>query len=479
MKPRCALERLALDIFQIHTQGLEPGTHFDLERSGADWWTLVLDTSKSGCSSWNHDGSKGVHGNAEDADDDDADDDDDDDGDDEVGMHFDADYGLEHQLPHYMVHPRVATVTYLSNVGVPTLVLNRKSPPPTDVEKMTLNGPVDKGWLSYPMTGKHIAFDGRLLHGAPGTFFPSMLLLSSSSEEKEKEVEEMGNAHENEHEHGHDGYGHGHESINSRGRYINKRRKLNETEENSKEENKEEDKVERDLKKDSCHSSAVLVNHDDDYHLSSTNQRQPCHTHTRNDTSASSTTQQRITFLVNIWLNHCPMDAELLDDDMCVQMKTQWCEVEENGQHEMCEKTSDDSKMRLNHGCNPAATVATAASVKGGISSSSFIWNLKNGVGKPPDLPKAVVKSVSESLGGGAAIAAGTDECVICGREVDIHYNCQMDELHKVSNYAYYNVEGKSIEIEFESSCVDMVVGDQVEDSDESEEEDDGVETGK
>jgi len=28
--------------------------------------------------------------------------------------------------------------------------------------------------------------------------------------------------------------------------------------------------------------------------------------------------------MVNIWINHCPLDAEILDDDVCIQMKTPW-----------------------------------------------------------------------------------------------------------------------------------------------------------
>jgi hypothetical protein len=48
---------------------------YDAERSGAEWWTLVLDTPT---------------GEAHPKDDED---DDDDEEDDEVGIHFDADYG--------------------------------------------------------------------------------------------------------------------------------------------------------------------------------------------------------------------------------------------------------------------------------------------------------------------------------------------------------------------------------------------------
>lgn len=74
-------------------------------------------------------------------------------------------YRLEEQIPNYHVHPRVATVTYLSDTGVPTLILSKCSPPPTDPEKKSLGGSINKAWLSHPSSGKHIAFDGRYLHG--------------------------------------------------------------------------------------------------------------------------------------------------------------------------------------------------------------------------------------------------------------------------------------------------------------------------
>ena len=86
MKPRCALEALAERIFRAHVDSLgeykdaEDGKMkllYDAERSGAEWWTLVLDTPT---------------GEAPPKDDED-DDDDDDEEDDEVGIHFDADYG--------------------------------------------------------------------------------------------------------------------------------------------------------------------------------------------------------------------------------------------------------------------------------------------------------------------------------------------------------------------------------------------------
>ena len=73
-----------------------------------------------------------------------------------------------------MLHPRVATITYLSDIGVPTLILNKRSPPPSDHEKESLNGSIKEAWLSHPYFGKHVAFDGRFLHGAPGKMFQSV-----------------------------------------------------------------------------------------------------------------------------------------------------------------------------------------------------------------------------------------------------------------------------------------------------------------
>ena len=48
MKPRCALEGLAHTIFRAHVDSLSGCEGlYDPERSGAEWWTLVLDTASS------------------------------------------------------------------------------------------------------------------------------------------------------------------------------------------------------------------------------------------------------------------------------------------------------------------------------------------------------------------------------------------------------------------------------------------------
>ena len=88
MKPRCALEALAQTIFRAHVDSLGEYTHadkggtselvYDPERSGAEWWTLVLDTPSVG---------ESQIGKNEDEENNNEDEDD------EVGIHFDADYG--------------------------------------------------------------------------------------------------------------------------------------------------------------------------------------------------------------------------------------------------------------------------------------------------------------------------------------------------------------------------------------------------
>ena len=42
-----------------------------------------------------------------------------------------------------------------------------------DLGKKTLEEDISRAWLSHPQLGKHTAFDGRLLHGAPALYFPS------------------------------------------------------------------------------------------------------------------------------------------------------------------------------------------------------------------------------------------------------------------------------------------------------------------
>ncbi|CAM9299037.1 unnamed protein product [Scytosiphon promiscuus] len=122
--PRNCLERLALDIFEAHT----PDARFDRATSGAEWWTQVIDDS------------------------------------DDIGWHWDKDYGME--ANGINVHPCLATVTYLSANGGPTIILEKKGPMECE-DVRGVSGESAKAWISRPSLGKHICFDGRFLHAAP------------------------------------------------------------------------------------------------------------------------------------------------------------------------------------------------------------------------------------------------------------------------------------------------------------------------
>jgi len=121
--PTSALEKIALDIFQYHTKGCG----FDASNSGAEWWTLAIDSEHA-----------------------------------DVAWHWDKDYGLEESGIN--LSPHLATVTYLSLVGAPTVMLSKTAP--TEYTK-DFSGTADQMFISRPRIGKHSSFDGRFLHSAP------------------------------------------------------------------------------------------------------------------------------------------------------------------------------------------------------------------------------------------------------------------------------------------------------------------------
>lgn len=123
-KPATTLERLALEIFRYHSQHAQ----FEVARSGAEWWTQVIDSE------------------------------------DDIGLHWDRDYDLQADQG-INLHPYISTVTYLSapSGGAPTLVLARPSPL---LAADSAAGPVPEAHVCSPAEGRHLCFDGKLLHGA-------------------------------------------------------------------------------------------------------------------------------------------------------------------------------------------------------------------------------------------------------------------------------------------------------------------------
>jgi hypothetical protein len=342
MKPRCALEQLVQSIFQLHTKDLDPAT-FIPEQSGAEWWTLVLNDSES------MDTTKAVQEPDDEEDEDEEEDDD-------VGLHFDADYGLEAQVPNLLVHPRIASVTYLSDYGSPTVVFAKSSPSSqTNVQDRcptkSLAGSITQAWLSHPRVGKHMAFDGRLLHGAPSTFFPAI---------KSKDV-----AHVDELVHANDG----------ESEPPCKKPKITE-------------------------SNAPLEN------------------------TLSVQPQQRITLLVNIWLNHCPMDAEPLEDSVIEKFVTPW---------------------------NPQAEPLCK-------------WNSNVHLDVATECSTVELKAATE--------AAGIDEIVLCNRYVTVTYGASMEDFHKAST----STSSSNIQLRLGPDALNIQVGEEVSSDDEDEdiEDDEG-----
>ena len=308
---------------------------YDPERSGAEWWTLVLDASST---------NKGGVTPQKESNDEDAEEEDD-----EVGMHFDADYGLESQMPNFMIHPRVATITYLSEIGVPTLILDKQSPAPSDAEKQSLAGEISRAWLSHPRFGKHVAFDGRFLHGAPGEFFPGVgpeHNFTDASEPKAKKA-----------------------------------------------------KVE----------------------------------HSNNNASSG----KRVTFLVNIWLNHCPIDADILDDDIVSKLTTTW-------------EDSSQGKLKTDESYCPP-----------------FEWNIKDvtsGDKLGDDLK--LTKATPESDG-----PAGIEEdLIICNRHVDMKFGATMDDFHAASKLAHRKISGSAVLLMTEG-VLSLQVGKEATSDDEEEDD--------
>ncbi|CAD7949519.1 unnamed protein product [Amoebophrya sp. A120] len=110
--------------------------------SGAEYWAVVLDDKEK-----------------EDSD--------------NVDLHFDKDYILEedHKVN---LHPLFGSVLYLTNHGAPTVVTAQRE---EYMPAITFNLSPEKGLdsnenmcvVSYPRAGKHVVFDGQLLHFADGS----------------------------------------------------------------------------------------------------------------------------------------------------------------------------------------------------------------------------------------------------------------------------------------------------------------------
>ena len=87
-----------------------------------------------------------------------------------LNLHFDADEEHKNHAGEH-IPPWLATVTYLGSCGAPTLILpvvgdGTARVRPRDTGEQEGEGGSRGAFVSHPREGKHLAFDGRLLHGA-------------------------------------------------------------------------------------------------------------------------------------------------------------------------------------------------------------------------------------------------------------------------------------------------------------------------
>ncbi|KAJ1430432.1 hypothetical protein B484DRAFT_448907 [Ochromonadaceae sp. CCMP2298] len=136
-EPRCSLERIALDVYRYHVD------RHSLPSGGCEFWTQVKKASKG------------------------------------VDLHYDKDEEIA-ALMEIGVYPCISTVTYLTEAAgsAPTIVFKRGAD--TDIDD-----PIDTCGIVFPSIGKHLAFNGAFLHGAP-----SVLRSVEQVEEEEGEEDE-------------------------------------------------------------------------------------------------------------------------------------------------------------------------------------------------------------------------------------------------------------------------------------------------
>jgi hypothetical protein len=98
------------------------------------------------------------------------------------GFHWDRDYGLEGHSG-VNIYPHLATVTYLTDSGGPTIILNRAGSLYSDDDH---SGGVGEMIISKPTLGKHVKFDGRLLHAAPSNLIQQQDLIDNKNNENKE-----------------------------------------------------------------------------------------------------------------------------------------------------------------------------------------------------------------------------------------------------------------------------------------------------
>lgn len=143
--PRCFLERMALEVFRHHVPppaASNGGFRYDPATSGAEWW-VQLRPSPPGTGRYSMLAGEG----------DGRDDDMTKSG---ISFHWDKDEDLRLATAMH-VHPHISTVTYLTGLGAPTVVLSKRVDPMTGEHLEETGAPsLVEGLVSWPRQGKHL-----------------------------------------------------------------------------------------------------------------------------------------------------------------------------------------------------------------------------------------------------------------------------------------------------------------------------------
>lgn len=158
-KPRCVLERMALEVFKHHVGDAV----YDPATSGAEFWVQIRPSPPAGRYNLLSEDVKKKNSSKEDDIDLEST---------GICFHWDKDEDLRLMMGGQVyVHPHISTVTYLSSIGAPTMAINYRVNP---LNGEYIDTPIDdtECFISWPKKGKHLSFDGRYLHAAPSNLMP-------------------------------------------------------------------------------------------------------------------------------------------------------------------------------------------------------------------------------------------------------------------------------------------------------------------
>ena len=79
------------------------------------------------------------------------------------------------------IHPHLSTVSYLTDIGAPTIVFDKRVDYSNGSHICMDQSEASEAFCSWPKIGKHLSFDGRLLHAAPSDLMPKGLFKKQCS----------------------------------------------------------------------------------------------------------------------------------------------------------------------------------------------------------------------------------------------------------------------------------------------------------